>query len=406
MRGCSLIASRLKPELERIAYRTLLVSDSLPWPNPCIDLKSRYSSPNCSYPLTIKGPELDCTDISAEETHVLSGSKDPYNTTLFEAGFPSLTDDSFHIGWYPESQVSCEDKDKRFCEVISKDEPKFLSCSAALAEYSVQVTFNDTMRILDFPPPKAGEMIPGHVSLYRNFNPSESAPPERDLPSSYQLVQALAIRDALFRSLEGRLSFGSSVFSEERTHILQSRFSNGGTISELNNITTLRLDITKNRLQDFMHDITFSLVHLARPHWENDTDVIEMKYVNKYEFNSKPNIYVPYGLSLAATFAILILGLISLRSNGAPADDGFLQIVCSTRASKVLDEAAKRVCRGEDAHAAVELTGLELVFGDIEQKDNGHRGQGDEALEEVEEHASVLTGFGTLDEVRSMKRRI
>jgi hypothetical protein len=382
----------------------MLADEPLPWQNQCLLLTSKYRSPNCTYTLNIKGPKLDCNEIPAEETSVLSGTPDPNIMTIFGANFSSSTSDSFHIGWYPKTEVFCEDKDRKNCKVSNKREPKFLNCSAALVEYHASVTFKNTNRSLTYFTPKASQTIPGHVSLYLHFHPSEFLEPERDLPSSYELVQGLAIRDALFNSLKGRLSLREkdATFSEEGPRIVQSRFSSGKVTDDRSKLTTLTLNITKEGLQDLIRDVTFSLVDLERPNWKIEANVTERKWVNKYNFNSKPNIYVPYGLSLAATLAILLLGLVSLRSNGAPADDGFLQIVCFTRASKTLDDAAKRGCRGEDAHFSAELKELELVLGDIVQRNDG---SGDEE-EGLEERATVLTGFGTSNEVKSWKRRI
>lgn len=189
------------------------------------------------------------------------------------------------------------------------------------------------------------------------------------------------------------------------TLILQSRFVNAKFVG---NDTLVQFDITSEGLAELFRDVTLSLVSLAPDRWKtNESLIIERPYVNKYKFNEKLNIFIPYGLGLIITGVITLLGVLALNENGGAAHDDFLDTICATRASRILYDAAKRGWHfhkdGENRFSE-ELKELTLIVGEIEQGQEQECERGDS--ENSDRHNAVLTGFGTLEEVRSLNRRI
>lgn len=178
--------------------------DALPWSNECLGSIS-YKSPNYTYELSLKEPTVNCIELQANETRMLSKPVDK-ERFLNQANEPKLGQDIFHIGWYPSVQFIRSEQSQE----IKSDEPKFLNCSTLFAEYAVNFTFENNTRILRHLDLKPGKpLLPGsQLSFYTHFRPTLGYPPLRDLQSEYEFAQASAIRDAAIRALKGEASIG------------------------------------------------------------------------------------------------------------------------------------------------------------------------------------------------------
>lgn len=71
-------------------------------------------------------------------------------------------------------------------------------------------------------------------------------------------------------------------------------------------------------------------------------------------------------------------------------DGGFLQLLTTTRGSKVIDKAAGRGCLGGDENIPDELKKIRVRFGEL--------------IHESSKSGSRLAGFGTEDEVVTLRR--
>lgn len=93
-------------------------------------------------------------------------------------------------------------------------------------------------------------------------------------------------------------------------------------------------------------------------------------------------------------YSLAMIGWLSLKKNGVPAtDNGFLQVLMTTRGRPVLDQIAAGGYLGGDDNIPPQLEQLEVRFGELINPDDPLR------TKEVS-----LAGFGCKDEVVPLER--
>jgi hypothetical protein len=96
-------------------------------------------------------------------------------------------------------------------------------------------------------------------------------------------------------------------------------------------------------------------------------------------------------LILLLVLPFIVLGLYSLYANGVSATDGgFLQLLTTTRGSKVIYKAARGGCLGGDENIPEELKKIRVRFGELINENSGSE--------------SRIAGFGTEGEVVTLRK--
>jgi hypothetical protein len=142
----------------------------------------------------------------------------------------------------------------------------------------------------------------------------------------------------------------------------------------------LKINLSAKVLQGLLQNITISLLTIANA--EPGTEVTRTNYANKYKFAFPARLIAPYAAALAISLVIVVLGLWALAKNGVSANGaGFLQLLCTTKGSRAVDEAAWAGSLGGDNNVPRELKELVVRFGELRDRD------------------SLRAGFGVADEV-------
>lgn len=151
----------------------------------------------------------------------------------------------------------------------------------------------------------------------------------------------------------------------------------------------LDFDITPERLEEALENITLSLPSLEYKGWTNRVSVTVRPWAIVYDF-TKLRLILPYALVIALTFFFNIFGLRALSRNGVSAKgNSFLQIVTATSAPEftALREKAALCSKGGEESFSDELLDLPLKFVEVEHSEN--------------RRAGAVEGLGRLQNVRS-----
>lgn len=105
----------------------------------------------------------------------------------------------------------------------------------------------------------------------------------------------------------------------------------------------------------------------------------------------------------------MVVGYWALCKNGVPAtDNGFLQVVMTTRGNRELDQLAAGGCLGGKNNVPERLEKLEVVFGELTASKNGDGladGNDRSVMDNPEARGIALAGFGSKDEVVPLRKR-
>lgn len=149
-------------------------------------------------------------------------------------------------------------------------------------------------------------------------------------------------------------------------------------------------------LEQYLFNVTLSTVALndiKSPLWQTENPVQIMDRTSIYSFEAteqKIQFFLPYGLSLAATAMLALVGTWSLHKNGASAGNSFLQYVSTTRTSHNLQQLGLDSSRGGEQSFTENLKNIKLRFGMRHLASNGcELGQSNE----------VVYGFGEAHEI-------
>jgi hypothetical protein len=152
------------------------------------------------------------------------------------------------------------------------------------------------------------------------------------------------------------------------------------------------IDIRPENLNEGLLNVTLSLISTLNI-YNTTTNAMVLASVNVYSFSRPSNLVVPYFLLLVIAIPCLVLGGVSLYSNGVSAvDGGFIQLLATTRGSKKLDEATVGASLGGDMDIPKELLDMKIRFGELVDDSCTSTGV-------------RRAGFGTEDEIISLQSR-
>ncbi|OGM49451.1 hypothetical protein ABOM_001699 [Aspergillus bombycis] len=163
---------------------------------------------------------------------------------------------------------------------------------------------------------------------------------------------------------------GSTVV-KDNILVQSTRLFNGYSDTWEGTLTTWYSLFTVNEeiLNSMLANITLSAINHFQL-WPTLTNVTRQDLRTQYVWSRPLNLLLPYFLSLGVALPLAALGYWSLRKNGVPAtDNGFLQVVMSTRGNHKLDQLAMGGCLGGNHNESAELKNLEVQFGELVQPD-------------------------------------
>ncbi|KAF2107401.1 hypothetical protein BDV96DRAFT_693411 [Lophiotrema nucula] len=126
--------------------------------------------------------------------------------------------------------------------------------------------------------------------------------------------------------------------------------------------------ITGEILNEIVANVTIAAMFSYYPLsiWNTTAIANVTTYRNIYSFSRPVNLILPYALSLVFSLPLLILGYLSLRSNGVAAlGDSFLQLLVTVTRSEELDRIARPCSLGGDEMATKELKHTRIMFGEL-----------------------------------------
>ena len=148
-------------------------------------------------------------------------------------------------------------------------------------------------------------------------------------------------------------------------------------------MSTSFLSLAMETIKDFLFNVTIS--------WSNyesnrnqTTNVTTIIWENVYRFQHPAKLYDPYGTTLFITIFSLIFNLWTLRKKKVSANQGFLQVLCTTAAvGNTVREIAMMSSEGGSETMIKDLKDIEVIFGLLEGGDR---------------NGKQMMGFGTPDE--------
>jgi hypothetical protein len=127
--------------------------------------------------------------------------------------------------------------------------------------------------------------------------------------------------------------------------------------------------------------------------WNTTVNATMTTHRNTYSFSQPLILILPYSLSLLISLPFLILGYLSMRSNGdAALSDSFFQLLVTMTRSTELDRLTRDYSLGGNKLAAAELKDTRIMYGSLSAK-----GAGDVTFHRM--------GFGLEEEITSVRDR-
>ncbi|KAL1600402.1 hypothetical protein SLS60_006787 [Paraconiothyrium brasiliense] len=126
------------------------------------------------------------------------------------------------------------------------------------------------------------------------------------------------------------------------------------------------LVITEKLLNEVVANVTIATMLGLYPLsiWNTTVNATMTTYRNTYSFSQPLLLTLPYSLSLAMSLPFLIIGFLSLRSNGVAAlNDSFLQLLVNITRSNGLDRITRPCALGDNEMATTELNNTRIMYG-------------------------------------------
>jgi hypothetical protein len=157
----------------------------------------------------------------------------------------------------------------------------------------------------------------------------------------------------------------------------------------------LSLVITEKLLNEVVANVTIATMFGLYPLsvWNTTVNATTTRHRNTFSFSQPLILILPYSLALLISLPFLILGYLSLRSNGAAAlSDSFLQLLVTVTRSNELDRITRACSLGGNELATAELKDTRIMYGRL-----GASEAGDDTFHRM--------GFGLEKEVTSVRDR-
>lgn len=158
-----------------------------------------------------------------------------------------------------------------------------------------------------------------------------------------------------------------------------------------------RFSLSQDSLNAVLANISASAISELNV-WKARANVTKEQLVSTYRFSQPLNLILPYCIILLCSLPCIVLGFIALYSNGVPAiDEGFVQLLTTTRGSPALDNACAGGSLGGGNNMPRRLMEVEVQYGELVPQ--AHEGNGERAL------TLRRAGFGANTEVLPLNKR-
>ncbi|KAF4121413.1 hypothetical protein GMORB2_1820, partial [Geosmithia morbida] len=345
----------VRPRLKGMASQVLASGKPVDFSAPCGNA--------CAYNMSLDGPLFDCkdSDFKPEKPRyqvsdcdfTYRGGDGPEDNSSSLFGTYSIGSRDFMVSWYP-APSEC-----------NRTTIRSLACTMKLATYNLRIDYSENLRSIETTVDNVRDTwTPDYPMLMEFWNgfynlqgePSNDSA-DYDLRVEFSRSQTLAVREAAVLALTGiarPLSDAgeAQLFEGNASQVLSSPY-----IDFDDDITNPRLDISADRLQDYMRDLVISTISLNSSVYQGGVDV--MVGTDVYLFNEKMQFYIPYALSIFVALCVNIYGIWCWWQNGSIAGNSLLQFVTATSSNRVLGRAAMEYLDG-DVGAIERLNRLEL----------------------------------------------
>jgi hypothetical protein len=211
------------------------------------------------------------------------------------------------------------------------------------------------------------------------------------LVETFNTLFFLLFKQTNFASASDATPIQASVFNP-------TRFNRNitDTDSEPADFSPSTLNLTEAILNEYLINVTISSIAIGT--WREMTPVNITEFQNTYSFSQPYSLILPYSICLLLGLLCNLLGFWSLTTNGESAqDDGFLQIMTTTRGDTEMDRIARRYKVGGDKDAEMKLLNLKVRYGEMVDEDAPEEERGGKGQKRW--------GFGNVEETVELRRR-
>ncbi|KAM5527875.1 hypothetical protein FOXYSP1_19749 [Fusarium oxysporum f. sp. phaseoli] len=364
-----------KPYLSRVAKRSIMSGSFLPSPSPC--------GANCSYTVTFLGPSFSCQDqISSDLPQLVAQN---YGNVSSNGRARSEFNPAYIQ--YIAAQNYTAALNGNFTFEVQWNNHSSLSCTTWYSEYTLSISYSNFVQSVAVhvlkQQPLNGTYLAANALFYKDgsWYPNDWVLMSGvNVSTAYRESNVRAVMQSLVDTMSGAVSeYGSENQFIANTIVLETPLASFDPAES----RSVHINLSAEVLQGLLQNITISLLTLANANLI--TEVTTKDYVTKYQFAFQEKLIVPYASALTISFVIVVLGLRALVKNGVSANGaGFLQLLCTTKGSKTVDEAAWAGSLGGNENVPKELEDLVVRFG------------------ELRDRVGVRAGFGVADEVRKL----
>ncbi|EMR90386.1 hypothetical protein ACHAP3_008901 [Botrytis cinerea] len=369
-----------KPYLGRIARATAMSGSYLTTASPC--------GSNCTYEITMPGPEFSCqegitSDLSAAVVEM-------YGNVSFNGVYPSQYSPQI-LPEFIAAEKPQNESDGRFEFELQWNGDSSMTCTVWYSEYTLTMNYTGGRQETTLAV-KRGHLLnstylTGANLFYMDSTDRMTYPDDwilfsgQNVSTTYRESNVHSVYVSVTDALKGAASgYGTEGFFVANTIILETPLASYSK-SDVNDVT---INLDAQILQSLLQNITISLLSLSNTNIF--TEVTTTRYINQYEFAYSKKLVLPYAAALFGTLIFLVMGTVALAENGVAATGGgFLQLLCTTKGSSVLDDMVRGASLGGSENVSQELESLAVRYGEL-----------------TNAKGELKAGFGVEDEVRGL----
>lgn len=336
------------PLMTKIAAQSMVGGSPTSFSSPC--------GQNCTYSTSFLGPAMSCDNESFALAQAVLGSGVVHTNDGAEFSYYNAVSDTEHASmlWILQDQ-----------EPTSAD-PLVLLCSTWNTTYDVNVTFKSGIPTYST---VTGNLTDAElVDWGRNFETAAYV----DITINATMRRALdmaAVRDALYDNLVGDISMRTD---EQNAFVFNTSFVLSNLVDMTVNESTSSFSLTKDLksgIPELMRNITLSVMGTNNA----TSSTVCTSYTDELVYKYSPVwLLVPYFVGFFLSVLCAALGMYAIFVDGVSVEDGFSQILVTTR-NPILDETSEGVCL--TSSEAKELKEQRVRFGELLYRE-GHAQEG------------------------------
>ncbi|GAB1201318.1 hypothetical protein APSETT444_010709 [Aspergillus pseudonomiae] len=340
----------IKPVIYQLATDTIVNGEPKTMTSPC--------GLNCSYEISFDGPYLSCNSTDVDKVSPQYNVSGVWLSALESNWTDALGADPRVIPLRSFQMKNAEVYD--WVRNDSADTVRFnyvshvLTCSPRRAKYHVVQRFLNGEQSSTVTMGDVYDMVPMDEKFYFSKNNMTES-----------VVETIRDRNIM------ALIMAMTKVVKDNILVQSTRLFNGFSDAWEGTLTTWYSLFTVNEeiLNSMLANVTLSAINHFQL-WPTSANVTRQDLRTQYVWSRPLNLLLPYFLSLGVALPLAVLGYWSLHQNGVPAtDNGFLQVVMTTRGNDKLDQLAMGGCLGGNHNESDELKNLEVQFGELVQSD-------------------------------------